>query len=79
MEASTMKSRWLRIRLITALIGACGFGLELGRASGYYKSPRPSDSLVLIFVMGFIFLALAALNSILLISQMRDLKDIAKK
>jgi hypothetical protein len=79
MEASTIKSRWLRTRLFAALIGACGFGLELGRAIGYYKRPRPGDSLVLIFMMGFIFLALAVQNSIILISQMWDLQDITKK
>jgi hypothetical protein len=61
------KSRWLRTRLFTALIGACGFGLELGRAAGYYKHPSPGDSLILICIMGFIFLAMAILNSILLI------------
>ncbi len=78
MEASTIKSRWFRTRLFTALIGAGGFGLELGRAIGYYKRPRPGDSFVLIFIMGFVYLALAVQNSILLISQMRDLQD-AKK
>ncbi len=79
MEASTIKYRWLRTRLFTALIGASGFGLELCRAIGYYKRPRPDDSLFLIFMLGLIFLAMAVLNSIRLISQMRDLQDIAKK
>lgn len=79
MDASTIKSRWLRSRLFTALIGACGFGLEIGRAVGYYKHPRPNDSLVFVFMMGLIFLAIAGLNSIRLISQVRELQVLAKK
>ena len=79
MDANTIKTRWLGTRLFSALIGACGFGLELGRAGVYYQRPRPDDSFVLIFMMGLIFLAIAVLNSIRLISQMRDLQDIAKK
>jgi hypothetical protein len=78
MEASTTQSRWLRTRLFTALIGACGFGLELGRSIGYYKHPEPGNSLVPNAMLAFIFLAIAVQNSILLISQMRG-QDIAKK
>jgi hypothetical protein len=79
MDGSPTKSRWLRTRLFTALIGACGFGLEFGRAAGYYMHPRPGDSLILIFMAGFMFLAIAILNSIRLISQVQDLQNIAKK
>ena len=79
MQASPTKSRWLRTRLFTALIGACGFGLELERAIGYYKHPTSIDSLADHFLLGLIFLAITVLNSIRLISQMRDLQDIAKK
>jgi uncharacterized membrane protein (Fun14 family) len=78
-DGNPTKSRWLRTRLFTALIGACGFGLELGRAAGYYKHPRLGDSLILIFMMGFIFLAIAILNSIRIISQVQDIQNIAKK
>ena len=79
MDASTIKTRRLGTRLFSALIGACGFGLELGRAGVYYKRPSPGDSFFLIFMMGLVFLAIAVLNSIRLISKMLDLQDIAKK
>ena len=79
MDANTIRTRWLGSRLFSALIGACGFGLELGRVGVYYKRPRPDDNLVLILTAGLIFLAIAILNSIRLVSQMRDLQDIAKK
>jgi len=79
MDANTIKTRRLGTRLFSALIGACGFGLELGRAGVYYKRPRPDDSFFLIFMMGLVFLAIAVLNSIRLISKMQDLQDIAKK
>jgi hypothetical protein len=55
------------------------FSSELGRAGVYYKRPRPDDSLFLIFMMGLVFLAIAVLNSMRLISKMQDLQDIAKK
>jgi hypothetical protein len=74
-----IKRSWFRTRLSGALIGACGFGLELDRAIGYYKHPRPDDSLASHFLLGFIFLAIAVQNSIFLISQMRDLQDITRK
>ena len=79
MDANTIKTRRLGTRLFSALIGACGFGLELGRVVGYYKRPRPDDSLIFIFMMSIIFLAIAVLNSIRLISQMRELQVLAKK
>lgn len=76
MDGKTTKSRWLPIN---ALLGACGFGLELGRAAIYYKRPKPNDDFALIFILGITFLAMAVLNSIRLISQVRDLQDMAKK
>jgi hypothetical protein len=79
MQASPTKSRWLRTRLFTALIGACGFGLELDRAIGYYKHPTSIDSLADHFLLGFIFLAIAVVNSSLLLSQVRGLQEMAKK
>jgi hypothetical protein len=68
-----MKSSWF---LFGALIGACGFGLELGRAGVYYKRPRPDDDFAFIFIMGLIFLAIAVLNSIRLVSQMLNIKSL---
>ena len=90
MEASTprptatsnhagIKKGWFRTRLFGALIGACGFGLELDRAIGSYRHPRPDDSLASHFLMGLIFLAITVQNSIYLISQIRDLQEITKK
>jgi hypothetical protein len=79
MEASPIKKRSLRTRLFAALIGACGFGMELTRALYHFRHPGPDDSLFLNFMLGFIFLAMAVLNSIPLVSRMQDLQDIAKK
>ena len=74
-----VKKRWLRTRLFGALVGAVGFGLELDRAIGYSKHPKLGDDLGTHFLMGFIFLAIAVQNSVLLIYQMRELQDIAKE
>lgn len=74
-----VKKRWLRTRLFGALVGAAGFGLELDRAIGYSKHPKLGDDLSTHFLMGFIFLAIAVQNSVLLIYQMRELQDIAKE
>jgi len=79
MDGNTIKTRRPGTRLFSALIEACGFGRELGRAGVYYKRPRPDDSFFLIFMMGLVFLAIAVLNSIRLVSEMRDLRDITKK
>jgi hypothetical protein len=76
MDDKTIKSPWF---LFAALIGACGFGLELGRALVSYKRPRPHDDFAFIFLLGLLFLAMAVLNSIRLISRMRNLQDMAEK
>jgi hypothetical protein len=74
-----MDDKTIKRFLFGVLIGAWGFGLELGRAIVYYKRPRPDDDFVFIFMVGLMFLAMAVLNSIRLISQMRNLQDTAKK
>jgi hypothetical protein len=66
--------RWLRTRLLTALTGACGFGMQLDRAAYHYRHPQPGASVEFDILVGLIFLALAMQNSIRLISQMRYLR-----
>ncbi len=73
------KRRWLRTRLLGALVGAFGFGLEVDRAIGYYKHPRPEDGPGFHFLMGLIFLVIAVQNSVLLVSQIREPQDLTKK
>jgi hypothetical protein len=78
MEANTTKSRWMSPRLFGALIGACGFGMELERTMDHYQHPRPGDSLSHYIMMGIIFLFLAVSNSILLVSQLWNIQSVAK-
>jgi hypothetical protein len=65
--------------IVTALIGACGFGMQLERSIIHCLRPRSAADLAGDIILGLIFLALAIQNSIFLIYRMRDLEVATKK
>jgi hypothetical protein len=64
---------------ITALIEACGFGMQLTWFIAHYRHPNAGTNLAEDIILGLIFPVLAVQNSIFLIQQMRDLRVAAKK
>jgi hypothetical protein len=65
----SVQTQWSR--LLTALIGAFGFGLEVDRAIFDYRNLRGEARLVDHIMLGGIFLALTIVSSIRLLSQIR--------
>ena len=71
METSHKGVGWYVARLFTAVVGACGFGFQLGQVANDLHAGAQARWVEHI-ALGVIFLMMAAVNSHLLLSKIRE-------